>query len=610
MGSSSASLSSPKKRAKSQVEEDEDDEEGVCCGICYAERGVSIAGEIDSCSHYFCFVCIMEWAKHESRCPICRQRFSNVRRLPMHGVFSSSRDVKVPHRDQAYHPHGNVSIGPADSYAETKCGVCRAGTDEHLLLLCDLCDTASHTYCVGLGYTVPEGDWFCHDCAISRETNANEDPDQQRVVPEAEPREVVDIFDIVRETGSRLVKRPRTSPLQQNLSSPSAIPLSDRLSRFKGKSPAKGVNSMQRNIQAFRENWNALRSGSLRFHCDADQPSSSVSQKQDSRSLSHGKLYDSHSGASTSVQQSTVQGGPSSKTLNERVIKDDVDKAWKMVDRAKRVQLTHQRISSNRQGVDRPSCSRGARKTSVEHSNFPELKDQHSKELDLRNTKKEKQCDHSRLFQNIKNCSTLKLEDKKKSRVRCEEMIHRVRDHTTHSEGYCESPLSRKVPTNIQGGTPCREEKRNACQVTSADLASSRGKFVSDLSSCKDLDLANEEKRLASSREDGSTGKTSDAKTEIQSLVKLNLKLLTRDKKLGFDTFKVVARQATHTILAACSSEQQKCSTSSSCSVCCHSDNTPQFQKSTLMPNCCRQCFYAFVNNVVSSTIMEKVGCA
>jgi len=78
----------------------------------------------------------------------------------------------------------------------------------------------------------------------------------------------------------------------------------------------------------------------------------------------------------------------------------------------------------------------------------------------------------------------------------------------------------------------------------------------------------------------------------------------------GFDTFKVVARQATHTILAACSSEQQKCSTSSSCSVCFHSDNTPQSQNSTLMPNCCRQCFYAFVNNVVSSTMMEKVGCA
>ena len=36
------------------------------------------------------------------------------------------------------------------------------------LLLCDLCDSAGHTYCVGLGAIVPEGDWFCHDCAISR----------------------------------------------------------------------------------------------------------------------------------------------------------------------------------------------------------------------------------------------------------------------------------------------------------------------------------------------------------------------------------------------------------------------------------------------------------
>ncbi|CAJ1944258.1 unnamed protein product [Sphenostylis stenocarpa] len=696
MESPSTSLGSPKKRLRSKVEEDEDEEESVCCGICYAEGGVSVAGEIDCCSHYFCFVCIMEWAKHESRCPICRQRFSNVRRLPMHGVFSSSRDVKVPHRDQesgkfkavhnkgncyclihrnslpttsscrqlsrvtisrcralplpstlfavtvicwrrcpavllgfggiyhallgpetleesfpffgyAYHPHGNVAIGLVDSYyAETKCGVCRAGTDEHLLLLCDLCDTASHTYCVGLGYTVPEGDWFCHDCAISRETNANEESDQQNV-PEAEPSEPVDIYDIVRETGSRVVIRPRTSPFQQNLSSPSAIPLSDRLSRLKGKSPATGVHDMQRSLQAFRENWNALRSGSLQFHRNANQPRSTVSQKQDSRSFSHGKLDDSHSRASTSLQQSTVQGGPTNKTLNERVFKD-AEKAWKMVDRAKRMQLTNQRTSNLPQGVDKPSCS-GARNTSITHCNFPSLKDQCCKALDLRNSKKEKECEYSRLVQNLANCPDVKLEEKKQSRARCEDMIHRVRDYT-NSEGCCECPFSRKVGTNIQGGVPSREEERNACKLTSADLASTHGKFVNVRSSSRDVVLVNEEKRLARSCEDGSTRKTDDAKTEIQSLVKLNLKLLTRDKKLGFETFKAVARQATHTILAACSSEPQKCSTSSSRSVCNHSDDTPQFQKSTLMPNCCRQCFYAFVNNVVSSTIMEKVGCA
>ncbi|KAK7388822.1 hypothetical protein VNO78_23649 [Psophocarpus tetragonolobus] len=603
-------LGSPKKRVKSQVEEDE----GVCCGICYAERGVSIAGEIDSCSHYFCFVCIMEWAKHESRCPICRQRFSNVRRLPMHGVFSSSRDVKVPHRDQVYHPHGNMATGPSDSYAETKCSVCQAGTDEHLLLLCDLCDTASHTYCVGLGYTVPDGDWFCHDCAISREANTNEESDQQNVAPAEDPSVTVDIFDIVRETGSRVVKRPRPSPLQQNLSSP-AIPLSDRLSRFKGKSPVIDVHHRQCNIQALRENWNALRSGSLRFHGNSFQPGATVSQKQDSSSVSQDKLHDSHSMPSTSLRQSTGQGGPTNKMLNERVSKD-VDMAWKMMDRAKRVQLTCQRTSSTPHGVDKPSCSGGARKLSFAHCNFPELKDKHSKALDLRKTHKEKQCDYSvysRLHQNFKNHSTLKLEDKKQISVTCEEVIHHVRDHTTHSEGYCERSLSRKIHTSIQGipghedgdRNVVEEQSLSACLVTSADLASSHGKFGSLFSTDRDVDLVNEGKRLTKSFEDGNT-----RKTEIQSLVKLNLKLLTRDKKLGVDTFKLVARQATHTILATCSSETQISSSSSSNSICSHANNTLQFQKSTLMPNCCRQCFYAFVNNVVNAIMLEKVGCA
>nr|KYP56732.1 Bromodomain adjacent to zinc finger domain protein 1A [Cajanus cajan] len=518
----------------------------------------------------------MEWARHESRCPICRQRFTNVRRLPMLGVISSSRDVKVPHRDQVYHPHGNVATGPVGSYAETKCSTCHAETDEHLLLLCDLCDTASHTYCVGLGYTVPEGDWFCHDCAISRETNTNVESNHQNVSPAAEPSVTIDISDIVRETGSRVVKKqPRasylqqnlsspsqqnlSSPLQQYLSSPSVIPSSDRLSRFKGKSPVVGVHHMQCNIQSLRQNWNALRTGSLRFHGNSFQPGSTVSQNQDS-------------------------SGPSNKTLTKRDSKD-VDKAWKMMDRAKRTQPTHQRTCSIPQGVDKPSGSGGARKLSFGHCNVPKLKDQHSKTLDLRNIKKE-MCEYSRLDHNLKNRSILKLGEKKQSRVTCEEMMH-VRDYTDHSEGYCDRPLSRKVHTSIQA-VPCREDgERNgaeeqsssACLVTSADLASSHGKT------------------------------TDDAKTEIQSLVKLNLKLLTRETKLGVDTFKVVARQATHTILAACSSEQPKSSISSS-SVCSHADNALQFQKYTLMPNCCRQCFYAFVNKVVNSIMLEKLGSA
>jgi PHD-finger len=33
-------------------------------------------------------------------------------------------------------------------------------------MLCDSCDRVFHTYCVGLGVTVPDGDWFCPDCIV------------------------------------------------------------------------------------------------------------------------------------------------------------------------------------------------------------------------------------------------------------------------------------------------------------------------------------------------------------------------------------------------------------------------------------------------------------
>lgn len=46
------------------------------------------------------------------------------------------------------------------------CSECQEAGDERLLLLCDGCDAAAHTYCVGLGRSVPRGDWFCNMCSI------------------------------------------------------------------------------------------------------------------------------------------------------------------------------------------------------------------------------------------------------------------------------------------------------------------------------------------------------------------------------------------------------------------------------------------------------------
>ncbi|OIW18539.1 hypothetical protein TanjilG_13291 [Lupinus angustifolius] len=599
-------MNSPKKRLKSELINN-DDEEQVCCGICYAERGGgSIAGEIDCCNHFFCFVCIMEWAKHESRCPICRQRFSNVRRPSKLGLFSSSRDVKVPLRDQVYHLYGNMSTGPVVSNAQGECSICHGVTDESLLLLCDLCDTASHTYCVGLGYTVPEGDWFCPDCAISIETRAKQELDQQNVVLTDEP--TVAAFDIARELSSHRIIRSRESPVQQNLSSPFVIPLPDRIRRFKGKNPVSGPQHVQRNIQALRENWSALRSGSLRFR--SFQSSESGSHEQASSSSSCGKSNKSHSTASTSLQKSTVQGGPSSSMLNERGL-HDVDMAWKMLDRAKTMQKTHQRTSS----VDRPSCSGVARKISNARCNYLEMKNQRSRTSGLTCATMEKQGAQSSLNQNFENHWSPRSGKKNRSEAICEDMIQHTREHT-HAERYYEPPMSGKVHASIQNVPHHDNAERNVANeqsspaglATSVGSALSHGKFDSAFSSIRNEHVFNEEKWLAKSFVDGNTRNSEHAKTEIQSLVKQNLKLLTRDKLLDVDTFKAVARKATHTILAACTSELQNSDVYSTSLVCSHTEQTQQFQKSTLISNYCQQCFHHFVNNVVKSTMLEKVG--
>lgn len=80
-----------------------------------------------------------------------------------------------------------------DPYVNTICTVCSSSSDDELLLLCELCDSAAHTYCVGLGTTVPEGDWFCKDCGTIRDDQLRWQAENQGEfeigidVPEAEP---------------------------------------------------------------------------------------------------------------------------------------------------------------------------------------------------------------------------------------------------------------------------------------------------------------------------------------------------------------------------------------------------------------------------------------
>ena len=67
---------------------------------------------------------------------------------------------------QVYQPSEEEIRQFTDPYQSTVCSECQEAGDERLLLLCDGCDAAAHTYCVGLGRTVPRGDWFCSTCSV------------------------------------------------------------------------------------------------------------------------------------------------------------------------------------------------------------------------------------------------------------------------------------------------------------------------------------------------------------------------------------------------------------------------------------------------------------
>jgi hypothetical protein len=60
-----------------------------------------------------------------------------------------------------------------DPYENVVCIECNQGGDDSLMLLCDICDSSAHTYCVGLGREVPEGNWYCGGCRLNDEGSSH-----------------------------------------------------------------------------------------------------------------------------------------------------------------------------------------------------------------------------------------------------------------------------------------------------------------------------------------------------------------------------------------------------------------------------------------------------
>ncbi|KAK8261782.1 hypothetical protein V6Z11_D13G213000 [Gossypium hirsutum] len=234
----------PGKKGKEKVEETKAEVIKSVCGICLSgEDKRRLRGKLNCCSHYFCFTCIMEWSKVESRCPLCKQRFETISKPARSTAGVDLRDVviQVPKRDQVYQPSEEELRNYLDPYENVICSECNQGGDDELMLLCDLCDSSAHTYCVGLGREVPEGNWYCDGCrpvALGSSSSQVQDPlPDQRTINNLYNR-FPPIVNVGESLDSIVVPSPRTPlpPGFVGLSSP-RFPIAD----FPSVSPVSGV---------------------------------------------------------------------------------------------------------------------------------------------------------------------------------------------------------------------------------------------------------------------------------------------------------------------------------------------------------------------------------
>ncbi|KAL1531654.1 hypothetical protein AAHA92_31771 [Salvia divinorum] len=592
------------------------DESVDCCGICLSEAGAT-RGQIECCDHYYCFVCIMEWGKVESKCPLCKRRFSTIRRPPKPPVFASERVVRVPVRDQASHYSGNLANGPPNMYSEAKCATCQGIADENLLLLCDLCDAAAHTYCVGLGYTVPEGDWFCQDCALLRDeqlkSESNIDPDVQTNVSSVDRISTdkhISILDIVRESPGHAARSSvRVSSYQSHFplrTSIDEVVTRNNIERSSSTSqgvialhaPKSNARTLQhcRNIhdriRVLRQNWNGFRSGV--FHFSSNRGKGSISQNSAaSRSGGH---------SVSCVNQQSMAQCSSPDVKNDRR-NHEIQKAWEMFDKAKSKRRDRERSNIVPQATKFQTRKPNPIKSANVVSNRQVSLDSQP------NGAKDRYAQPS----SSSGKEMRKVDVAKDAANRRDDLI------IGHSPAHQELRSSKETPSHVHKGNTrgmkspatetlegphCVESDASGRVIPNLDQVNGVN-HVSSSSSHSKVKHAKEKRESEKICVDSQ--QYNAAKSEIQSLVKLNLKLQTKEEKLDVDAFKEIARLSTHSILAACGLEHPRPGLPSIPGiVCSHLSSVGQHQKSSLMPRSCRECFYAFVKEVVNRVVLQK----
>ncbi|KAJ3708241.1 hypothetical protein LUZ61_011946 [Rhynchospora tenuis] len=514
------SVAEPSTTSRQTPNEDEDEEEETC-GICLAEMSQSIPGEPDGCRHRFCYVCLMEWAKIESRCPLCKQRFRSVRRPPVPGLFPSERVVPISERNQVYHPLGMESSAVDSLHLDPNCFFCHSSKKDAYLVLCELCNSTCHTYCVGLGFDIPQGEWYCPDCTIAKNEYMKNQPDGESPFTDQETMEKI---RKIRQGGSSISLSNFRADRNEGSTMYSVLEAGRRDTRS-----LSDRHQREARVQLLRENWPRIQSGELQF---------------------------------SDLLRENTSAAINSEAATEQSCRDaDISKAWKMMDRA-----------------------RSTTPKKPTNSTFPVSKGGNAvcrkfwaPKLNLRETK------------GARGSSSTRYSNP---------------EAAPHSNGQYE--LSNKCAAQgrynnqVQQSGPMSGVSRFQALPESnwGSRTGSDDRVSTDLCKRRKIEMGQDHKEVSAMSD-----KREDNKHEVQTLVKLSLKALDKDKKLGKNRYKEIARISTHTVLAACGMEHSESVAQPFSRVSC--DHRGEIE-SHLLPGSCHKCFRTFLEEIVESVFMEK----
>uniref|UniRef100_A0A8C2C0P1 PHD and ring finger domains 1 n=1 Tax=Cyprinus carpio TaxID=7962 RepID=A0A8C2C0P1_CYPCA len=144
------------------------DEDSEKCPICLNSFHEQPVATPESCEHYFCLDCILEWSNNANSCPVDRIVFNNILlRKCYGGKVQKTIAVKKP-------------VKPGEEQVDvdldqTSCEVCGGRDREDRLLLCDGCDAGYHMECLTPPLdAVPVEEWFCPECIANNRTSGSE----------------------------------------------------------------------------------------------------------------------------------------------------------------------------------------------------------------------------------------------------------------------------------------------------------------------------------------------------------------------------------------------------------------------------------------------------